>query len=353
MNNSIKVNLAKVNKVLSVLLVSVGLLSVVQVSNAQSGYYAIGIDDAPTSNTTTMLNTLNGAGVKATFFIWGNRISSNPSAIRAIVNAGHKIENHSYSHQHMLSWSYQQVYNELQLAQQAIQNAGGGTPTLFRPPYGETNTTINAAANALGLTPVTWDIDTQDWNGASSSAIVAAANGAQNGSVFLMHDGYTTTNQAIPTMVTNLKNRGLQAGSINGNGDAVAWSGGSSGGTSSSSASSAFSGNKTIVVRARGVTGAESLTFKVGNTTVGTWTLTNSMTNRTFTTSVSGNVLVQYANDATGRDVQIDYISVNGSVRQAEAQSTNTGVYQNGACGGGSGLSEWLHCNGYIGFGNI
>jgi endo-1,4-beta-xylanase len=77
------------------------------------------------------------------------------------------------------------------------------------------------------------------------------------------------------------------------------------------------------------------------------------MTNRTFTTSVSGNVLVQYANDATGRDVQIDYISVNGSVRQAEAQSTNTGVYQNGACGGGSGLSEWLHCNGYIGFGNI
>ncbi len=348
MKNYFKGRMAQIGWALKIITVGVSLLS--HSAFAQNGYYALAFDDGPTANTTALLNTLNTAGVKATFFIWGNRISSNPTIIKSIVNAGHKIENHSYSHQHMLTWTYQQVYSELQQAQQAIQNAGGGTPKLFRPPYGELNTTIRSAASALGLTPITWDIDTLDWNGASTGAIVSTANGAQNGTVFLMHDGYTTTVQAIPLIVVNLKNRGLQAGSINSNGDAVAWVGGSTGGGSSSSASS---GSKTIIVRARGVTGAESISLKVGNTTVGTKTLTSSMTNYSFTTSATGGALVQYANDATGRDVQVDYISVNGAVRQSEAQTTNTGVYQNGACGGGAGLSEWLHCNGYIGYGNI
>ncbi len=345
MNNYLKKQLLKTSKILSVVCVFLGLS---QMTMAQSGYYALTFDDGPTSNTTTLLNVLNNTGVKATFFIWGNRVASNPAAIQAIAAAGHKIANHSYTHQHMLTWTYQQVYNDLQQAQVAIQNAGGGTPTLFRPPYGETNSTIISAATALGLTTVTWNLDTQDWNGASTPAIVSAANNAQNGTIFLMHDGYTTTNQAVPTIVANLKNKGLTPGAINNSGQVVAWSGSGSGSSSSTS-----SGNKTIVVRARGVVGGESISLKVNNTTVQTWALTTTMSDYTATTALSGGTIVQYTNDSGSRDVQIDYISVNGSVRQAEAQSTNTGVYRNGACGGGSGGSEWLNCNGYIGFGNI
>ena len=123
--------------------------------------------------------------------------------------------------------------------------------------------------------------------------------------------------------------------------------------TSSSAISSTANGSKTIVVRARGTTGQESITLKVNNTAVKTWTLTTSMADYTATSSATGGVTVEFTNDATNRDVQVDYISVNGSVRQSEAQSYNTGVYQNGACGGGSGLSEWLNCNGAIGYGNL
>jgi GH35 family endo-1,4-beta-xylanase len=61
---------------------------------------------------------------------------------------------------------------------------------------------------------------------------------------------------------------------------------------------------------------------------------------------------VAFTNDANGRDVAVDYIIVNGETRQAEAQSYNTGFYTNGRCGGG-GNSEWMHCNGAIGFGNV
>ncbi len=72
------------------------------------------------------------------------------------------------------------------------------------------------------------------------------------------------------------------------------------------------------------------------------------MSNYTATTSASGGITVEFTNDASGRDVQVDYIQVGGSTWQAENQSTNTGVWQNGSCGGSN--SEWLHCNGYIGF---
>jgi endo-1,4-beta-xylanase len=111
--------------------------------------------------------------------------------------------------------------------------------------------------------------------------------------------------------------------------------------------------SKTIIVRARGTSGQESVTLRIGGTAVRTWTLSTTMTNYTITTTLSGGSTVEFTNDASGRDVQVDYLSVNGSVRQAEAQTYNTGVWQNGACGGGSGRSEWLHCNGAIGFGDL
>ena len=68
-------------------------------------------------------------------------------------------------------------------------------------------------------------------------------------------------------------------------------------------------------------------------------------------TSLSGGITVAYTNDGGSRDVQVDYIIVNGQTRLSEAQSYNTGLYANGRCGGGSN-SEWMHCNGAIGYGN-
>jgi lysophospholipase L1-like esterase len=109
----------------------------------------------------------------------------------------------------------------------------------------------------------------------------------------------------------------------------------------------------TIVVRAKGSSGSESVTLKIGGTTVATWTLTTAMVETTYTSSLTGNVTFHFNNDASGRDVQCDYIKVNGVTRQAEAQSTNTGAWNSAqsTCGGVS--SEWLHCGGYIDFGSV
>jgi arabinoxylan arabinofuranohydrolase len=115
---------------------------------------------------------------------------------------------------------------------------------------------------------------------------------------------------------------------------------------------SAQSGSSTLVVRARGTAGTESISLRVGNTNVATWTLSTAYQTFNASTTLAGTLTVAFTNDATGRDVQVDYVIVNGQTRQAEAQSSNTGFYANGSCGGG-GNSEWMHCNGAINFGAV
>ena len=107
-----------------------------------------------------------------------------------------------------------------------------------------------------------------------------------------------------------------------------------------------------IEVRMQGTAGSESVSLQVGGTTVNTWTTSTALSSYTASTSLSGDVRVVFTNDATGRDVRVDYIVVNGVIRQAEQQAVNTAYYANGRCGGG-GNSEQMHCNGYISFGNV
>ncbi len=212
-------------------------------NNNCSGYVGITFDDGPTSNTTTLINLLKQNNLTpVTWFNQGNNVASNTSLIALERGVG-EVQNHSFTHSHMTSWTLAQVSDELTRTNQALQNAGAPKPTLFRPPYGETNSTINQAAQAAGLRVITWDVDSQDWNGASASAIVNAVNQLQNGQVILMHDGsYTNTNAAIAQIASTLRNKGLCPGRIDpSTGRAVAPNSSNTssvGGTSSTPASS-------------------------------------------------------------------------------------------------------------------
>ncbi|HYC86624.1 MAG TPA: BACON domain-containing carbohydrate-binding protein [Chryseosolibacter sp.] len=119
------------------------------------------------------------------------------------------------------------------------------------------------------------------------------------------------------------------------------------GGLSRTVSASQSGTNNSIIVRARGTAGSERIELRVNNATVATWTLSKTMAD--YTASGSGEITVHFINDERRRDVQVDYVSIGGIVYQAEQQAMNTGVYQNGTCGGA--FSEWLNCNGYIVFG--
>jgi endo-1,4-beta-xylanase len=139
-----------------------------------------------------------------------------------------------------------------------------------------------------------------------------------------------------------------------GSGSASISCGGGGGGTTTTTTTSGGGGGGgsiPITVRGRSTDGQGKVNVTVGGNTITTWTLGTGMANWNTSTQYSGGLNVCFTNDADNRDIQIDYVVVNGSTRQSENQSYNTGVWQNGSCGGS--YSEWLHCNGCIGYGDV
>ncbi|MEU8384431.1 polysaccharide deacetylase family protein [Streptosporangium sp. NPDC048865] len=186
-----------------------------QAADCSAGYVGLTYDDGPNpGNTGNLLNALRQNGLRATMFNTGQNAQNNQALVRAQRDAGMWIGNHSYTHPHLTSMSSAQIQSELQRTQQAVQQAAGTAPTLFRPPYGETNATVKSVARQLGLTEIIWDVDSQDWNGASTAQIVQAAGRLQNGQIILMHDQYATTLNAVPQIAANLRSRNLCAGMI-------------------------------------------------------------------------------------------------------------------------------------------
>ncbi|MEW1685038.1 polysaccharide deacetylase family protein [Streptomyces sp. NPDC093594] len=182
---------------------------------ACNGYVGLTFDDGPsTGSTMNLLNALKQNGLRATMFNQGQNAAANPSLVKAQVDAGMWVANHSYTHPHMTQLSQAQMDSEISRTQQAIASAGGGTPKLFRPPYGETNSTLRSVEAKYGLTEVIWDVDSQDWNNASTDAIVQAASRLNDGQVILMHDWPANTIAAIPRIAQNLASRGLCTGMI-------------------------------------------------------------------------------------------------------------------------------------------
>ncbi|MEV4623472.1 polysaccharide deacetylase family protein [Asanoa sp. NPDC049573] len=192
-----------------------------------NGYVGLTFDDGPTGSTSALLTVLRNNGVRATMFNIGQNAQNNRSAAQAQTAAGMWVGNHSWSHAHMTSMSQAQMQSDLSQTSNAIQSATGTRPVLFRPPYGETNATLQSVASSLGMRQVIWDVDSQDWNGASVGTIVANAGRLQAGQVILMHDGLQTTRDAIPQIMANLTSRNLCPGMISpSTGRAVAPDGG-------------------------------------------------------------------------------------------------------------------------------
>lgn len=186
-------------------------------ADCPNGYVGLTFDDGPNpASTQALLSALQAGGARATFFIWGQHAQQYPDLLRAEAAAGMWIGNHTWSHPYLTQIGEPNAYNEIAQTQSIIQQTIGQTPTLFRPPYGDTNAQVRSDAQQLGLTAeVLWNVDSQDWNGASTRQIVQAASTMQNGSIILMHDGgYQTTVAAVPQILSDLAARGLCPGRI-------------------------------------------------------------------------------------------------------------------------------------------
>ncbi|MGA5068496.1 polysaccharide deacetylase family protein [Streptomyces exfoliatus] len=185
-----------------------------QAAACSNGYVGLTFDDGPSGTTRALLDSLRQNGLRATMFNQGQYAAASPSLVKAQVDAGMWVANHSYTHPHMTRLSQAQMESEISRTQQAVSAAGGGTPKLFRPPYGETNATLKAVEAAHGLREILWDVDSQDWNNAGTDAIVQAASRLTDGQIILLHDWPANTLAAIPRIAQTLAGKGLCSGMI-------------------------------------------------------------------------------------------------------------------------------------------
>lgn len=177
-----------------------------------AGYVNISFDDGPTQYTPVLLSKLQQAGIKVTFFDVGDRLLQYPTYAKSELNGGHQIANHTQSHGD-LTQSVSPI-SDLVRSQYILIQQTGTVPTFYRPPYGATAPGVRTDVSQLGLTEIIWTVDTVDWSGVPTAAIVASVKLAKAGDFVLMHDGYTNTINAIPQIATDLKARGLCAGKI-------------------------------------------------------------------------------------------------------------------------------------------
>jgi hypothetical protein len=121
-----------------------------------------------------------------------------------------------------------------------------------------------------------------------------------------------------------------------------------------------FTPTEVIKLRARGTSGSEVIRVTVNGQEISRFNLTRNWREYTATTSIFGGINVEFLNDASGRDVELDWVEVPVNRRETIDQTYNTATWGNGYCGGGTGTSEMMHCgsnynssHGIIGFGDV
>ena len=174
-------------------------------------FIALTFDDGPTAVTWQILDELAKYDARATFFVLGHRLVDYPETIMRIINEGHQIGNHSYSHKQLNAISAKELHNELDKANDAIFKATGVTPTILRPPFGAFNKKVVEAAKARGMAIIHWSIDPVDWTETASAAKVSQRiiKNAKEGDIILMHDLYPQSGQAAAIVLKELTERGF------------------------------------------------------------------------------------------------------------------------------------------------
>ncbi len=196
-------------------------------SGDSPGLISLTFDDGPDRRyTPAILDILRREGVKATFFIIGEEGAREPGLLRRIVEEGHDLGNHTYTHPNLGEATPLVTDLELNATQRLIEAVTGRATTLFRPPYfgdAEPQTPDEVAplvqAQHLGYVTIGVRIDSNDWALPGADAMLrtvmtlAARDPDERGNVVLLHDGGGDRSQtvaALPGIIAGLRQQGLR-----------------------------------------------------------------------------------------------------------------------------------------------
>ena len=176
---------------------------------------AITFDDGPHPILTPrILNILDRFHVSATFFMVGVNIENYPETARAVIDAGHEVGNHTYSHTHLERLSREDVEREIWLCEDILEELCEYRPHLFRPPEGAMSTYVENSSEENDYTLILWSLDTRDWENKNTEQIVETVlSKIHPGDIILMHDyigRHSKTPEALEILLPRLIERGYE-----------------------------------------------------------------------------------------------------------------------------------------------
>jgi peptidoglycan-N-acetylglucosamine deacetylase len=158
--------------------------------SGESKHLALTFDDGPNDpHTLRLLDVLSKHDVQATFFLIGRYVKQRPDIAREIVQRGHVIGNHTFTHPRLVFLPAARVREEIVQCRGAINDAVGEHSNLFRPPWGGRRPGTFSLVRQLGLEPIMWNVTGYDWNAPSAEYIERKVGKARAGDVILLHDG--------------------------------------------------------------------------------------------------------------------------------------------------------------------
>ncbi|WP_437675285.1 polysaccharide deacetylase family protein [Sorangium sp. So ce131] len=180
---------------------------------------ALTFDDGPSpEHTPRVLDLLDEAGVKATFFVIGRKAEAHPELVREIAARGHAIGLHSHAHDRLFSLrSSRYVARDLARGADVLERLTGARPALFRPPIGHTTPRIARVVEALDLDVIGWSARGFDGlPGAQPEAVAARViPGLRDGAIVLLHDAAERDDHtpagvlALPRILAAMSERNL------------------------------------------------------------------------------------------------------------------------------------------------
>ncbi|MDG5787060.1 polysaccharide deacetylase family protein [Evansella sp. AB-P1] len=175
---------------------------------------ALTFDDGPGINTQEILHILKKNDVKGTFYLTGYEIETYVHDAVDIVEAGHEIGNHSYSHQRMVFRSPSFIEEEIETTDEWIRHIGYEGEITFRPPYGRRLFLLPHYLAKHDRQTVLWNIEPEsypDIANDSSKIVSHVVDNIEPGSIILLHVMYESRREsldAVEGIITTLKEEG-------------------------------------------------------------------------------------------------------------------------------------------------